>query len=84
MLKPTVSKLSPDLSERLKYISEKQVPAELKPIVGSIDNIVCASCAGDVIFRTFHNANTANKDKKSLWQIAKMNRFSSFETCLKL
>ena len=34
MMKPNVSKLSPDLSARLKYIAEEQVPAELKPIVG--------------------------------------------------
>ena len=43
MLKPTLSKLSPDLSARLKYIAEKQVPAELKPIVG-VTRIVCRRC----------------------------------------
>ena len=43
MLKPTVPKLSPDLSARLKYIAEKQVPAELKPIVG-VTRIVCRRC----------------------------------------
>ena len=40
MLKPAVSKLRPDLSSRLKYIAEKQVPAELKRIVG-VTRIVC-------------------------------------------
>ena len=35
MLKPPVPKFSPSLSACLKYIAEKQVPARLKPIVGS-------------------------------------------------
>ena len=33
MLKPLVSKFSPDLSSRSKDITENQVPAKLKPIV---------------------------------------------------
>ena len=33
MLKPLVSKFRPDLSSRSKDITEKQVPAKLKPIV---------------------------------------------------
>ena len=33
ILKPLVPKFRPDLSARLKDISEKQVPAKLKPIV---------------------------------------------------
>ena len=39
MLKPLVPEFRPDLSARLKYIAEKQVPGKLKPIVdkGFID-----------------------------------------------
>ena len=35
MLKPLVSKFSSDLSVRLRDIAEKQVPAKMKPIVGT-------------------------------------------------
>ena len=35
MLKPLVSKLRSDLSVRLRAIAEKQVPAKLKPVVGT-------------------------------------------------
>ena len=34
MLKPLVAKFPSDLSVRLRNIAEKQVPAELKPMVG--------------------------------------------------
>ena len=33
MLKPRVPKFRPDISDRLKDIAEKEVPAKLKPIV---------------------------------------------------
>ena len=33
MLKPIVPKFTPDLCDRLKYITEKCVPEQLKPIV---------------------------------------------------
>ena len=42
MLKPLVSMFRLDLSARLKGIAEKQVPAKLKPIVGSITCTVYA------------------------------------------
>ena len=35
MLKPLVPKFRADLSDRLKDIAENQVPAKLKPIVGT-------------------------------------------------
>ena len=35
MLKPLMSKFRPDLFDRSKDIAEKQVPAKLKPIVGT-------------------------------------------------
>ena len=38
MLKPLVHKFHSDLSFRLKDITEKQVPAKMKPIVGELDN----------------------------------------------
>ena len=38
MLKPLVPNFRYDLSVRLRDVAEKQVPAELKPIVGVRDN----------------------------------------------
>ena len=39
MLKPPVPKFRPDLSARLKDIAEKQVPAKLRPIVGTCNQL---------------------------------------------
>ena len=36
VLKPLVPKFCSDLSIRLRYIAEKQVPAKLKPIVDPV------------------------------------------------
>ena len=39
MLKPLVPKFRPDQPVRLKDIAEKQVPAKLKQILGTVNNI---------------------------------------------
>ena len=43
MLKPLVPKFRPELSVRLKEIIKKQVPTNLKPIVGIVRyaSVVC-------------------------------------------
>ena len=59
MLRPLVPKFRPDLSVRLKDITENQVPAKLKPMVSSggvavlsvvvkvmVGFMVCAECPG--------------------------------------
>ena len=76
MLKALVPKFRSDPPVRLRDITEKQVPAKLKPMALGV------SCVGDAIFRTFNNANTVNEDDTSSWKTPNMNRFSDFESCL--
>ena len=58
MLKPLVPKFRQDLLTRLKYIAEKQVPAKLKPIVGTVMSIAlhqASNTSAQMIFARLPN-----------------------------
>ena len=53
MPKPLVPKFRPDLLARLKDITEKRVPAKLKPIVGKV--LGASAFAGEVMLTCLIN-----------------------------